>query len=342
MKIIVTGAAGFIGSHTCLRLIKEKFEVLGIDNINDYYDTNLKLSRLSEINKFNKNEKGKWHFFKIDLQEEEKLFELFDNFNPDVVLHLAAQAGVRYSIEQPKSYINSNLLGFFNILELCRKFCTKNFIYASSSSVYGSNKKLPFSETDSVDHPVSLYAASKKSNKVMAHCYSHLYQIPTTGLRFFTVYGPWGRPDMAPIIFANSIAKKIPIKIFNYGKMKRDFTYIDDIVESIIRCCRKPATPNNNFDRYEPEASTSYAPYRIFNLGNSKSIELMQFISCLEEVMGMEAIKEYLPMQPGDVKETAADTSRLEEWINFSPNTSLKKGIKEFTDWFNNYYKIND
>ncbi len=338
MKIIVTGAAGFIGFHCCLRLIKENFDVIGIDNINEYYDKKLKISRLNEIDKFNENKNGNWKFFKIDLEEEDKLFKIFNDFEPDIVLHLAAQAGVRYSIEQPKSYIKSNLIGFFNIIELCRKFKIKNFIYASSSSVYGGNKKLPFSEINSVDHPVSLYAASKKSNEVIAHCYSHLYGIPTTGLRFFTVYGPWGRPDMAPIIFANSISKRIPIKIFNFGKMKRDFTYIDDIIESIFRCCKKPATINKKFDRNKPEPSTSYAPFRIFNLGNSKSVELMTFISYLEEAMGIKAIKEYLPMQPGDVEETAADTTSLEEWINFAPNTPLKEGIKEFTNWFNNYY----
>tara|TARA_B100000161_G_C33553557_1_gene416600 strand:+ start:1704 stop:2732 length:1029 start_codon:yes stop_codon:yes gene_type:complete len=342
MKIIVTGAAGFIGFHSCLRLIKEKYDVIGIDNINSYYDINLKISRINELNKLTDKEKGKWNFFKVDLEEEKELFKIFNEFRPNIVLHLAAQAGVRYSIEQPKSYINSNLIGFFNIIELCRKFDIKNFIYASSSSVYGGNKRLPFSEVDSVDHPISLYAATKKSNEVIAHCYSHLYGIPTTGLRFFTVYGPWGRPDMAPIIFAKAIAKNIPIKIFNYGKMKRDFTYIDDIVESIFRCCKKTATTNIKFDRNNPEPSTSYAPFRIFNLGNSKSIELMKFINYLEEAMGKEAIKEYLPIQPGDVEETAADTSSLEKWINFAPNTPLEKGIKDFTTWFKNYYKLVD
>ena len=338
MKIIVTGAAGFIGFHTCLKLIKHKFKVVGIDNINDYYDQNLKLNRLHKIDEFVKEEKGFWEFFKCSLEDDIHLSKIFKEFKPDTVIHLAAQAGVRYSIEKPRDYLNSNYIGFFNIMELCRKYMIKNFLYASSSSVYGGNKKLPFSENDSVDHPISLYAASKKANEVMAHSYSHLYGIPSTGLRFFTVYGPWGRPDMAPIIFANSLVKKIPIKVFNFGKMKRDFTYIDDIVEAIFRCCQKPATPDKDFDRFLPKASISNAPHRIFNLGNGKAIELMQFITFLEEAIGIKAIKEYLPLQAGDVEQTEANTSALKEWINYEPNTKLEFGINKFASWFKDYY----
>ena len=267
-----------------------------------------------------------------------QLSKIFKEFKPDAVIHLAAQAGVRYSIEKPREYLNSNFIGFFNIMELCRKYTIKNFLYASSSSVYGGNKKLPFSESDAVDHPISLYAASKKANEVMAHSYSHLYGIPSTGLRFFTVYGPWGRPDMAPFIFANSLVKKIPIKVFNFGKMKRDFTYIDDIIEAIFRCCQKPATPDEDFNRFLPKPSSSYAPHRIFNLGNGKAIELMTFITFLEEAMGTKAIKEYLPLQAGDVEETEANTSALKEWINYEPNTKLEFGINKFASWFKNYY----
>jgi len=340
MKIIVTGAAGFIGFHTCLKLIKEKFNVIGIDNINSYYDKNLKLNRLLELENLKKKETGFWKFYKYSLENENSINNIFKSFKPEIVIHLAAQAGVRYSLERPREYINSNLIGFFNILELCRKYKIKNFIYASSSSVYGGNKKLPYSEKDSVDHPISLYAATKKSNEIITHSYSHLYRIPSTGLRFFTVYGPWGRPDMAPIIFAKSISKKIPIKIFNYGDMRRDFTYIDDIVEAIYRCCNKPATPDNLFDRYRPDPSTSDAPHKILNLGNSKPIGLLTFINQLEKELGLKAIKEYLPIQKGDVEQTFAETLALKEWINFQPQTSLEDGIKKFSKWFKNYYKI--
>ena len=338
MKIIVTGAAGFIGFHTSLRFLKEGDEVIGIDDINGYYDINLKLSRLKEIDHFTNSEKCRWRFIKTSLEDENSINNIFSDFNPEIVVHLAAQAGVRYSIINPRSYINSNLIGFFNIIESCRKYKVSNFLYASSSSVYGGNKNLPFKENDPVDHPVSLYAATKKSNEIIAHSYSHLYGIPSTGLRFFTVYGPWGRPDMAPIIFTKSIINKVPIKIYNFGKMKRDFTYIDDIVEAIYRCSRKPADQNTFFDKSKPDPSSSDCPFRIFNLGNSKSIELLSFIEALENQLGLEAIKEYLPIQPGDVEETASDTNALNKWINFSPNTSLRSGIKKFTDWYLDYY----
>ncbi len=340
MNVLVTGAAGFIGARTCIKLIQENYNVMGIDNLNDYYDVQLKIHRLEEIKKINKFKKNNWQFEKASIEDEILIFELFEKFRPDVVIHLAAQAGVRYSLENPKSYIKSNLLGFFNIIESCKNFKIKNFIYASSSSVYGGNKKLPYSEIDSVNHPISLYAATKKSNELIAHSYSHLFKIPTTGLRFFTVYGPWGRPDMAPMLFAKAITKGEPIKIFNHGKMIRDFTFIEDVVEGIFRCCKKPATPHLNFDTLNPNPSISDAPFRVFNLGNSNPTNLLKFIELLEMELGIKAIKEYLPIQPGDVEETASNTNALSDWINFTPQTSLPLGIKEFCKWFKSFYKI--
>ncbi len=339
-KVIVTGAAGFIGFHTCKKLLKENFNVLGVDNISDYYDVNLKLSRLNELDKLSKSNKKDWEFIKVSIEDNYLIDQIFNNFKPDIVINLAAQAGVRYSLENPKSYINTNLLGFFNILECCKNFKVKNFIFASSSSVYGGNKNYPFKETDSVDHPVSLYAATKKSNEILAHSYSHLYRIPSTGLRFFTVYGPWGRPDMSPMIFANAIIRKKSIKVFNYGKMRRDFTYIDDIVESIYRCCLKPAIAYPSFNKLNSNPSISNAPFRIFNLGNSEPINLLDFIKILENEIGLNANKEFLPMQPGDVEETASCNNLIKEWINFSPQTSLKDGINKFVEWFLNYYDL--
>ena len=340
MNVLVTGAAGFIGAQTCIKLIQENYNVMGIDNLNDYYDVQLKIHRLEEIKKITKFKKNNWQFEKASIEDEILIFELFEKFRPDIVIHLAAQAGVRYSLENPKSYIKSNLLGFFNILESCKIFKIKNFIYASSSSVYGGNKKLPYSEIDSVNHPISLYAATKKSNELIAHSYSHLFKIPTTGLRFFTVYGPWGRPDMAPMLFAKAITKGEPIKIFNYGKMIRDFTFIEDVVEGIFRCCKKPATPYLNFDKLNPNPSISDAPFRVFNLGNSNPTNLLKFIELLEMELGIKAIKEYLPIQPGDVEATASNTNALSDWINFTPQTSLAMGIKEFCKWFKSFYKI--
>tara|TARA_A100001388_G_scaffold258717_1_gene225450 strand:- start:4822 stop:5844 length:1023 start_codon:yes stop_codon:yes gene_type:complete len=339
MNVLVTGAAGFIGARTCIKLIQENFNVLGIDNLNDYYDVQLKILRLEEINKITKFKKNNWQFKKGSIEDEKLIYELFEKFRPEVVIHLAAQAGVRYSLENPKSYINSNLLGFFNIIEHCKIFKIKNLIYASSSSVYGGNKKLPYAEIDSVNHPISLYAATKKSNELIAHSYSHLFKIPTTGLRFFTVYGPWGRPDMAPMLFAKAITQGNPIKIFNYGNMIRDFTFIEDVVEGIFRCCKKPATPYLNFDKLNPNPSISDAPFRVFNLGNSNPTNLLIFIEMLEKELGIKAIKEYLPIQPGDVEETASNTKALSDWINFTPQTSLSIGIKEFCKWFKNFYK---
>ncbi len=337
-QILVTGAAGFIGAALSTELLNQGFNVVGLDNLNDYYGVNLKLKRIELIKRSSLDIKNKWHFIKCDIGNKKQINEIFDYVNPSVVVNLAAQAGVRHSINHPEEYIYSNLLGFSNILECCRKMQIKNLIYASSSSVYGGNSKIPFAETDGVNHPVSLYAATKKSNELMAHSYSHLYGIPATGLRFFTVYGPWGRPDMAPMIFANSILNKIPIDVFNYGNMKRDFTYIDDVVSSIISCCIKPASPDRNFDNYRPNSSTSFSPHRIFNVGNSNPVELLKFIELLEIALGEKAIKLLKPIEKGDVKETYANTKLLEEWIGYKPKVSIEKGIAQFAKWYLDYY----
>ena len=336
--VLITGVAGFIGAALATKLIKEKISVVGIDNLNSYYDTNLKNKRLDNISKLPNNEKELWKFCKVSLEDEFEIEKVFVDCKPKVVVNLAAQAGVRYSLENPKSYIQSNLVGFANILEACRKYKVENLIYASSSSVYGGNKKLPYKEISSVNHPVSLYAATKKSNELMAHCYSHLYGIPITGLRFFTVYGPWGRPDMAPMIFAKAIINGEPINVFNFGKMKRDFTYIDDIVEGIYRCCYKPAIPDKKFDYLNPDQSTSFAPHRIFNIGNNQSIELLKFIKILEVELNKKAIKIMKPLQPGDVIATEADTQILQKWIQYSPKTPIEIGIKKFSKWFLDFY----
>ena len=335
-RILVTGAAGFIGANLSKKLLIQGAKVIGIDNLNDYYDVNLKNDRLNEI----KNIQGDWAFHKLFLEDNQRLNAIFKNYKPDIVINLAAQAGVRYSIENPDSYIKSNLLGFANILENCRLNNIKNLIYASSSSVYGGNIKYPFKEEQAVDHPVSLYAATKKANEIMAHSYSYLYNIPAIGLRFFTVYGPWGRPDMAPMIFTQSILNRKPISIFNYGEMFRDFTYIDDITNGIILCCSKPATINKNFDKSNPDPSTSFAPHRIFNIGNNKPIKLMQFIQILEENLGIEAIKEFKSMQNGDVQGTFSDTSKLQKWVGFEAKTSINEGIGEFVRWYKKYYSF--
>ena len=337
-KVIVTGCAGFIGFHTCKKLIKEGYSVLGIDNINDYYDKDLKLNRLDNLESL-LNSKKNWQFIKCDIENEYLIKENFNNFNPDIVINLAAQAGVRYSIENPKSYIKSNLVGFANILEACRGINVKNLLYASSSCVYGGNLKTPFKETDITNHPISLYAATKSSNELMAQCYSHLYKIPCTGLRFFTVYGPWGRPDMAPMIFANAILNKKPIKLFNYGKMKRDFTFIDDIVEAIFLCCEKPAKSIKSSNNNEISIGLS-APHLIFNIGNNKPTNLIDFVETIENILNIKAIKEYCPIEKGDVKETFANIDSLKNWIGFSPNTPLEKGMRIFLNWYMDYYDL--
>ncbi|MEY4649507.1 MAG: Protein CapI [Pseudomonadota bacterium] len=333
MKILVTGVAGFIGMHSAKKLLDDGHEIIGIDNLNDYYDVNLKEDRLKTLEGY-KN----FRFLKLDIKDQKDVLDLFKKESPERVLHLAAQAGVRYSIQNPYIYIDSNIQGFINILEGCRAIKTEHLVFASSSSVYGGNTKVPFSEHDNVDHPVSLYAATKKANELMAHTYSHLYQIPTTGLRFFTVYGPWGRPDMSPMLFTKAILADEPIQVFNHGDMMRDFTYIDDIVASVNETLFKTATPNNNFDAQLPDPATSYAPYRIFNIGNSQPVPLMQFIETIEDALGKKAIKKMMGMQAGDVKITSADTSELNQWVNFKPNTSIKEGVTRFIDWYKTYY----
>jgi len=333
MKILMTGVAGFIGMHSAKKLLDDGHEIIGIDNLNDYYDVTLKEDRLKTLEGY-KNFK----FLKLDIKDQKDVLDLFKKESPERVLHLAAQAGVRYSIQNPYIYIDSNIQGFINILEGCRAIKTEHLVFASSSSVYGGNTKVPFSEHDNVDHPISLYAATKKANELMAHTYSHLYQIPTTGLRFFTVYGPWGRPDMSPMLFTKAILADEPIQVFNHGDMMRDFTYIDDIVASVNETLFKTATPNNNFDAQHPDPATSYAPYRVFNIGNSQPVPLMQFIETIEDALGKKAIKKMMVMQAGDVKITSADTSELNQWVNFKPNTSVKEGVTRFIDWYKTYY----
>ena len=336
--ILVTGAAGFIGAALVKALLNLDFKVIGIDNLNDYYSTSLKRSRLTEIEKVS-TVNGEWFFYEIPIEDNKVLQDIINRYNPQVFVHLAAQAGVRYSITNPAAYIQTNLVGFANVLEGCRQNQIPHLIYASSSSVYGGNKNLPFYEEQAVNHPVSLYAATKKSNELMAHTYSHLYDLPTTGLRFFTVYGPWGRPDMAPMIFARSILNNEPIQVFNYGKMQRDFTYIDDVVEGIIRCCFKKAIIDDDFNPLVPNPSTSSAPYRIFNIGNSRPTQLTYFIELLEKNLGKKAIRNFQPMQPGDVVSTAARMDLLNSWVDYKPITSIENGIKLFSEWYLDYFK---
>jgi UDP-glucuronate 4-epimerase len=335
MKILITGAAGFIGFHVSRELLNHSFQIIGIDNINDYYDKNLKESRLKILDKYNN-----FIFHKLDLKNKGKVDEIFETYQPTHVINLAAQAGVRYSIENPYAYVDSNLIGFINILEACRNYPVEHLLYASSSSVYGGNKIAPFSTNHNVDHPVSLYAATKKSNELMAHTYSHLYRIPTTGLRFFTVYGPWGRPDMAYFSFTNNILEGKPIKVFNHGNMERDFTYIDDIVEGISKLIDRPPVGNRQWDESKNDLSTSFAPYKIYNIGNNQPVKLMRFINALEDALGIEAEKIYMDMQPGDVLRTYADVSDLEKDINFKPSTSIEDGLKKFVEWYKDYYKV--
>ena len=336
-NILVSGSAGFIGFYLCKKLLEDGYNVIGVDNINDYYDINLKKNRLEILSKLSLKTNS-WNFFKTDITNKNKLLEIFKEYKPETVVNLAAQAGVRYSLENPSAYINSNIVGFSNILECCRILKVKSLIYASSSSVYGGNTKIPFSENDEVNHPVSLYAATKRSNELMAHTYSHLYKLPCIGLRFFTVYGPWGRPDMAPMIFADAIINQKPLKIFNNGNMSRSFTYIDDLLEIMMKLINKPARPDEFFDTNKPNISTSWCCNRIFNVGNYNSTKLIDFISCLEREIGIEAKKEFLPMQQGDVVNTLSDNRLISEWIGTYPKTPLSKGIKIFVNWFKNYY----
>ena len=336
MKILVTGVAGFIGAALTLRLLKRGDEVVGIDNLNDYYDINLKLARLEIINHY-----GKFKFIKIDISDKTAMEALFETEYFDKVMHLAAQAGVRYSISNPHAYIDSNIIGFMNVLEGCRHNKIQHLAYASSSSVYGANTKMPFSVHDNVDHPVSLYAASKKANELMAHTYSHLYKLPTTGLRFFTVYGPWGRPDMSLFKFTQNILEGKPIDVFNYGNHRRDFTYIDDIVEGVIRVIDNPAQENTKWDGNCPDPGTSLAPYRIYNIGNNNPVSLLNFIETLEKCLGKEAKKNLLPLQPGDVPDTYADVSDLVSNFGYKPNTLLEIGVRNFVEWYEKFYRKN-
>ena len=335
MKILVTGAAGFIGMHTSERLLARGDEVIGVDNLNDYYDVRLKEARLARL-----QGKPGFRFHKLSVEDREGMAKLFADEKPQRVIHLAAQAGVRYSLVNPHAYIDANLQGFMNILEGCRHNSVEHLAYASSSSVYGGNTSMPFSEHDNIDHPVSLYAATKKANELMAHTYSHLFRLPTTGLRFFTVYGPWGRPDMALFLFTRAMLEGRAIDVFNNGQMVRDFTYIDDIVEGVIRVCDKPAAPSPVFDPSAPDPGTSNAPYRVFNIGNSRPTPLMDYIRALEKSLGIEAKKNFLPMQPGDVPATNADTRELDAWVGFKPGTPVEEGVARFVDWYTRHHNV--
>lgn len=333
MKVLVTGVAGFIGMFVAQRLLARGDRVVGIDNLNDYYDPALKADRLAHL-----NGSAAFAFHKLDLADRDGMAALFSRERFDGVVHLGAQAGVRYSLTNPMAYVDSNLIGFANVLEGCRQHGVAHLVYASSSSVYGGNAKLPYAEADAVDHPVSLYAATKKANEAMAHSYSHLYGLPTTGLRFFTVYGPWGRPDMAPFLFADAMLAGRPIKVYNHGQMTRDFTYVDDIVEGVLRVLDKPATANPHYDASAPDPASSGAPWRVFNIGNNTPVPLLDFIDTMERALGVTAVREMLPLQPGDVLATHADTSALDAWVGFSPSTPLAVGVQRFTDWFKPRY----
>jgi UDP-glucuronate 4-epimerase len=335
MKILLTGAAGFIGMTTSLRLLARGDEVVGLDNLNDYYDVTLKQRRLDRL-----TPSANFRFVKMDVADRPGIAQLFAQGRFDRVIHLAAQAGVRYSLQNPHAYVESNLEGFINILEGCRHGGVQHLTYASSSSVYGGNTKMPFSEHDSVDHPVSLYAATKKANELMAHTYSHLYGLPTTGLRFFTVYGPWGRPDMALFLFTKAILEGRPIDVFNHGNMQRDFTFVDDIVEGVIRVNDRVAAPDPAYDPVKADPATSNAPYRVFNIGNNNPVPLLDFIACIEDALGKKAEKRLLPLQDGDVPATYANTDALRDWVGFVPGTSIQDGVSRFVAWYRDYYKV--
>ena len=334
VKVLVTGAAGFIGMHTSLRLLERGDTVIGVDNLNDYYEVSLKEARLKKLSTHEN-----FSFVRADVAGRAAMSQLFAEHRPQRLVHLAAQAGVRYSLQNPQAYIDANLTGFTNILEGCRHNEVEHLVYASSSSVYGGNTSLPFSEHDNIDHPVSLYAATKKANELMAHTYSHLFNLPTTGLRFFTVYGPWGRPDMALFLFTKAILSGQPINVFNHGKMVRDFTFIDDIVEGIIRVLDKTATANPAFDSDNPDPCTSNVPYRVFNIGNNQPVQLMEYIDALECAFGIKAEKNFLSMQAGDVPATAANTSELADWVGFKPGTPVRLGVEHFVEWYREYFR---
>jgi UDP-glucuronate 4-epimerase len=335
MKVLITGAAGFIGNDLALRLLERGDEVIGIDNLNDYYDPSLKEARLARV-----TANPGFTDVRINLEDRDGMAEVFKKYKPDRVVNLAAQAGVRYSLENPNSYIDTNVVGFMNILEGCRYNDVEHLVYASSSSVYGSNTKMPFSVHDNVDHPVSIYAATKKANELMAHTYSHLYRLPTTGLRFFTVYGPWGRPDMALFLFTRKILAGEPIDVFNYGKHRRDFTYIDDIVEGVIRTLDRVAQPNPDWSGDHPDSASSTAPYALYNIGNNEPVELMHYIEVLEDCLGRKAEKNLLPLQAGDVPDTYADVQDLVRDVGYKPDMSVEQGVANFVDWYRDYYKV--
>ncbi len=335
MRILVTGAAGFIGARLSEMLLARGDEVIGLDNLNDYYDPALKAARLARLTAH-----AGFVFERLDVADRAGMADLFQRYRPPRIVHLAAQAGVRYSLQNPQAYVDSNLVGFMNVLEGCRQTGAAHLVYASSSSVYGANTRMPFSVHDNVDHPISLYAATKKANELMAHTYSSLYQIPTTGLRFFTVYGPWGRPDMALFLFTRKILNGEPIDIYNYGKHRRDFTYIDDIVEGVMRTLDRPAAPNPDWQGDHPDPGTSAAPYRLYNIGNNSPVELMDFIGTLEKCLGREAQKRFLPIQPGDVPDTYADVSALVADVGYRPETPVATGVARFVDWYKDFYKV--
>jgi len=335
MKILVTGAAGFIGMTTATRLLARGDEVVGLDNLNDYYDVQLKRDRLARL-----QPQAGFRFVRLDVADREGMQRLFEQECFERVIHLAAQAGVRYSLQNPHAYVESNLVGFMNVLEGCRHAGVQHLVYASSSSVYGGNTRMPFSVHDSVDHPVSLYAASKKANELMAHTYSHLYGLPTTGLRFFTVYGPWGRPDMALFLFTKAILEGRPIDVFNHGQMQRDFTYVDDIAEGVVRVTDRVASADPAYDALQPDPATSNVPYRVFNIGNHQPVPLLDFIACIERALGRTAQKNFMPLQDGDVPATYADVQALQDWVGFSPATDIETGIARFVQWYREYYRI--
>ncbi len=335
MKVLVTGTAGFIGSALALHLLERGDQVIGVDNLNDYYDVRLKYSRLERLS-------GHSDFvdLRFDIENGEELSRAFSEYRPDRVVNLAAQAGVRYSLENPQAYVSANLKGFVNILEACRHNQVEHLVYASSSSVYGANTSVPFSVHDNIDHPISLYAASKKANELMAHTYSHLFDLPTTGLRFFTVYGPWGRPDMSLFLFTRKILAGEPIDVFNYGNHRRDFTYIDDIVEGVVRTLDKVATPNPEWSGAEPDSATSQAPYRLYNIGSNNPVELLRFIELIEDNLGLQAKQNLLPLQPGDVPETYADVQSLVDDVGYKPATPIEVGVSRFIEWYRDYYEV--
>ena len=335
MNVLITGSAGFIGSHLAQRLLARGDSVFGIDNLNDYYDPQLKRDRLARLKPH-----ANFRFEQMDIADRAGMARLFESNAFDAVVNLAAQAGVRYSLVNPHAYVDANIVGFVNVLEGCRHHGVKHLVYASSSSVYGGNELMPFSEHQGVDHPISLYAATKKANELMAHTYSHLYRLPTTGLRFFTVYGPWGRPDMALFLFTKAILENRPIELFNGGQMQRDFTYVDDIVEGVLRVIDRTAESDAQFDAMKPDPARSHAPYRVFNIGNQGPVQLMEFVSAIEDAIGRKAEKLMRPMQPGDVPATYADVSELQQWTGFKPGTPIREGVARFVEWYRGYYKV--